>query len=326
MPIIRKLRRGRRVANAQLIRASAVRPRVDAQSGRPAAATGILLDLGAARLPSAISNIFSCVTFAAAFLGRQIGLRDLFGLGHVALQADHQRQIGPHARIGRAHGHRRGAASPRPSAGLSKARRTVRGWTAPTAPPARSSARSNNIAALPRTGRADRASRLAPRGSANPDCRGYGPGRARRRPAGNCHCRPARGRSRPAAPCCRDWRSSPAPAPRPPATSAPWPAAPCRIAAPRRRPSGWRDSAPEQVSTSRRGSAERLVSAFSPSEPVMSDDVSLAAAKRQRENRLTTPYTQEVARTQMVGAISETFTGPASATVQDAHSLTLNSG
>ena len=33
------------------------------------------------------------------FLGRQVGLRDLFSLGHVAPQADHQRQIGAHARI-----------------------------------------------------------------------------------------------------------------------------------------------------------------------------------------------------------------------------------
>ena len=56
-----------------------------------------------------------------------------------------------------ARGYGRGATSPPPSADPSKARRTARDWTAPTARRARSSARSHNIAAPPRTGRVDRA-------------------------------------------------------------------------------------------------------------------------------------------------------------------------
>ena len=63
----------------------------------------------------------------------------------------------------------------------------------------------------------------------------------------------------------------PARAPRPPATAAPWRAAPCRIAAPRRRPWGWRDSAPGRARRRAAGRRRRLASAFSPSEPVMSD-------------------------------------------------------
>ena len=91
-------------------------------------------------------------------------------------QANHQRQIGPHARIGTRTA--MGAAQDLLRLGqiLRQARRRARDWTAPKALRARSSARSHNTAALPRTGRADRARRLAPTGSANPDCRGYGPG------------------------------------------------------------------------------------------------------------------------------------------------------
>ena len=195
-------------------------------------------------------------------LGRQVGLHDLFGLGDTALQADRQRQVGPHARIGRPPGYGRGATSPRPSADPSKARRTVRDWTAPTALPARSSARSHNIAAPPHIGRVGPASLPAPRAAANPDRRGYGRGRARRRPAGNCRCRPARGHSRRAAPCCWDGRWWPVRAPQPPATAVRRRAAPCRISARRRHPSGWRDSVPGRA---RRRAADRRRGRFRPS-------------------------------------------------------------
>ena len=240
----------------------------------------------AARILLARQQLLQLRDVGRGLLGRQVGLHDVFGLGDTALQAHHQRQIGAHARIGRRAGCRRGAASPRPSADPSKARRTVRDWTAPTARRARSSARSHNIAAPPRSGRADRASRPAPTGSASRDRQGYGRGRARRRPAGNCRCRPARGRSRRAAPCCRDGRWRPVRAPRPPATAVPSRAAPCRISARRRHPSDWRDSAPGRASTSRRGSLARPVSALSPSEPVMSESPDgLAAAKPQRQDQ-----------------------------------------
>ena len=53
--------------------------------------------------------------------------------------------------------------------------------------------------------------------------------------------------------------------------SVPWRAAPCRIAAPRRHPWDWRESDRDEASSSRRGSAARLASVFSPSDPVMSE-------------------------------------------------------
>ena len=225
----------------------------DASRQRPADAIGSFSTSARAFSFLARQELLELRDIGGRLGGRQVGPHDLFGLGDTALQADRQRQIGAHARIGR-RGRGRGAASPRPSADPSKARRTVRDWTAPTAGRARSSARSNNTAAPPRSGRAGPASRPAPRAAANPDRRGYGRGRARRRPAGSCRCRPARGRRRRAAACCRDGRWWPVRAPQPPARAVLTRAAPCRISARRRHPSDWRDSVPGRA---RRRGADR---------------------------------------------------------------------
>ena len=101
---------------------------------------------------------------------------DGLGFGEAALQADHQRQVLPHPRVGAADWHRRAAASPRLAAVPSTARRTDRDWTAPTARPARSSARSRNSGGPPRAGPSGRARCPAPKECASRDWRANGRG------------------------------------------------------------------------------------------------------------------------------------------------------
>ena len=98
---------------------------------------------------------------------RQVAARDRLGLLEAALQADHQREILPHLRLGARPRRRRGAASPPPAAGSSTARRTGRDWTAPTARPASAAARWRSSAARPDGGPSGRAPRPAPTGCAN---------------------------------------------------------------------------------------------------------------------------------------------------------------
>ena len=119
-------------------------------AGRPVA-IGIFpaLSARACSLSFRDSMRFSCVTFAAASSGG----KSAFTIFSASASGPAGRPSAPGwpARADRSPpAHTRAATSPRPSADLSKARRTGRDWRAPTALPARFSGRSHNIAAPPR--------------------------------------------------------------------------------------------------------------------------------------------------------------------------------
>ena len=260
-------------------------------------------------------------------LGRQVGLRDLFGLGDAALQANHQRQIGPHARIGRRtavgaaqrllglgqifrkHVGQSEIGQHRRLVGrdLQRARIILPRLLIPAELVERRSLRREHppIRIVGAVGAAEHVEGLLEIAVVRQRAAVAG---EQRLVAGMGDRGLFEHRNRLG---LLSWRR----------------AAPCRIAAPRRHPSGWRDSAPGRA---RRRAADRRrgsVSAFSPSEPVMSDSPEVWQLQSPNARISGRACTQEAAQGGTDGATSGACSWTRGGRLsRNTHSLTLSSG